>query len=29
LPDLISRVEASSERGLEDDSAWGSSAKAA
>ena len=29
LPDLISRVEASSERGLEDDSAWGPSAKAA
>lgn len=29
LPDLISRVEASAERGLEDDSAWGSSAKAA
>ncbi|WP_051279269.1 DNA repair protein RadA [Hellea balneolensis] len=29
LPDLISRVEASSERGLEDDSAWGSSVKAA
>ena len=29
LPDLISRVEASSERGLEDDSAWGSSSKAA
>ena len=29
LPDLISRVEASSARGLEDDSAWGSSAKAA
>ena len=23
LPDLISRVEISSERGLEDDSAWG------
>jgi len=29
LPDLIRRVEASSERGLEDDSAWGSSVKAA
>jgi len=29
LPDLISRVEASSERGLEDDSAWGLTIKAA
>ncbi len=29
LPDLISRVEASAERGLEDDSAWGYSSKAA
>jgi DNA repair protein RadA/Sms len=29
LPDLISRVEISSERGLEDDSAWGMGIKAA
>jgi DNA repair protein RadA/Sms len=29
LPDLISRVEISAERGLEDDSAWGMGIKAA